>query len=96
MTHRTPNGTRPDVSDTNTRHEVIVVGAGQAGLAIGYFLAQQRRDFTILEADREPAAAWRARWESLKLFTPARYLARQLATFQRSGHALRRAPEHVA
>jgi putative flavoprotein involved in K+ transport len=73
MTHRTPNGTRPDVSDTNTRHEVIVVGAGQAGLAIGYFLAQQRRDFTILEADREPAAAWRARWESLKLFTPARY-----------------------
>jgi putative flavoprotein involved in K+ transport len=55
------------------RHEVIVVGGGQAGLAIGYFLAQQRRDFTILEAAGEPAAAWRARWDSLKLFTPARY-----------------------
>ena len=53
--------------------EVIVVGGGQAGLAIGYFLAQQGRNFAILEAAEEPAAAWRARWDSLKLFTPARY-----------------------
>jgi putative flavoprotein involved in K+ transport len=57
------------------RHEVIVVGGGQAGLAIGYFLAEQGRDFTILEAAAEPAAAWRERWDSLKLFTPARYNA---------------------
>jgi putative flavoprotein involved in K+ transport len=55
------------------RREVVVVGGGQAGLAIGYFLAQQGRDFTILEAAGEPAAAWRERWDSLKLFTPARY-----------------------
>ena len=53
--------------------EVIVVGGGQAGLAIGYFLAQRGRNFAILEAAAEPAAAWRARWDSLKLFTPARY-----------------------
>src|SRR5947209_13313254 len=53
--------------------EVIVVGGGQAGLAIGYFLAQQGRRFAILEAAAEPAAAWRARWDSLKLFTSARY-----------------------
>ena len=53
--------------------EVIVVGGGQAGLAIGYFLAEQGGDFTILEAAEEPAAAWRERWDSLKLFTPARY-----------------------
>jgi putative flavoprotein involved in K+ transport len=53
--------------------EVIVVGGGQAGLAIGYFLAQQGRKFAILEAAQEPAAAWRGRWDSLKLFTPARY-----------------------
>ena len=52
---------------------MIVVGGGQAGLAIGYFLAQQGRKFAILEAAEEPAAAWRARWDSLKLFTPARY-----------------------
>jgi putative flavoprotein involved in K+ transport len=57
------------------RHDVVVVGGGQAGLAIGYFLAQQGRDFTILEAAGEPAAAWRERWDALKLFTPARYNA---------------------
>ena len=50
-----------------------MVGGGQAGLAIGYFLAQHGRDFTILEAAPEPAAAWRARWDSLRLFTPGRY-----------------------
>jgi putative flavoprotein involved in K+ transport len=57
------------------RREVVVVGGGQAGLAIGYFLARQGREFTILEAADEPAAAWRRRWDSLKLFTPVRYNA---------------------
>jgi putative flavoprotein involved in K+ transport len=55
------------------RREVVVIGGGQAGLAIGYFLARQGRRFTILEAAGEPAAAWRTRWDSLKLFTPVRY-----------------------
>jgi putative flavoprotein involved in K+ transport len=54
-------------------HDVVVIGGGQAGLAIGYHLAKQGRDFTILEAAAEPAAAWRERWDSLKLFTSARY-----------------------
>src|SRR5688500_14349511 len=62
-----PDSTVPE------RREVVVVGGGQAGLAIGYFLARQGRDVTILEAADEPAAAWRERWNSLKLFTPARY-----------------------
>src|SRR3954471_15103031 len=53
--------------------EVVVIGGGQAGLAVGCFLAQQRRRFTILEAAGEPAAAWRGRWDSLQLFTPARF-----------------------
>jgi putative flavoprotein involved in K+ transport len=55
------------------RREVVVIGGGQAGLAVGYFLAQQNRRFTILEATSEPAAAWRSRWDSLRLFTPVRY-----------------------
>jgi putative flavoprotein involved in K+ transport len=64
------------MTSTITNHrEVVVVGGGQAGLAAGYFLAQQGHDFTILEAAAEPAAAWRERWDSLKLFTPARFNA---------------------
>jgi putative flavoprotein involved in K+ transport len=55
------------------RREVIVVGGGQAGLAIGYLLVRQGWQFTILEAADTPAAAWRERWDSLRLFTPVRY-----------------------
>ena len=62
-----------EVDPMDEHHEVIVVGGGQAGLVIGYFLAQHGHNFAILEAAEEPAAAWRARWDSLKLFTPARY-----------------------
>jgi putative flavoprotein involved in K+ transport len=60
-------GTRPD------RFDVVVVGGGQAGLAIGYFLARQGRRFVILEAADAVGAAWRERWDSLILFTPRRY-----------------------
>lgn len=66
-------GGERDLRYEDNRREVVVIGAGQSGLAIGYFLKQQGRDFTILEAADTPAAAWRARWDSLKLFTPARY-----------------------
>jgi putative flavoprotein involved in K+ transport len=55
------------------RLEVIVVGAGQAGLAIGFLLARQGRRFAILEAADSVGAAWRERWDSLALFTPRRY-----------------------
>jgi FtsP/CotA-like multicopper oxidase with cupredoxin domain/cation diffusion facilitator CzcD-associated flavoprotein CzcO len=55
------------------RREVIVVGGGQAALAIGSFLARQGRDFAILEAAGQAASAWRERWDSLALFTPARH-----------------------
>jgi putative flavoprotein involved in K+ transport len=56
-------------------YEVVVVGAGQAGLAMGYFLTRQRRRFVILERAAEIAPAWRERWDSLTLFTPRRYSA---------------------
>jgi putative flavoprotein involved in K+ transport len=55
--------------------EVAVVGAGQAGLAIGHYLKRQRRRLLILERAVEIAPAWRQRWESLTLFTPRRYSA---------------------
>lgn len=57
------------------RFDVVVVGGGQAGLAIGYYLARQGRRFVILEAADSVGAAWRTRWDSLVLFTPRRYSA---------------------
>ena len=73
MTPSISSGASRSTDGARIRREVIVVGGGQAGLAMGYFLAHQGRDFTILEAGSEPAVAWRERWESLRLFTPVRY-----------------------
>jgi putative flavoprotein involved in K+ transport len=56
-----------------SEHDVIVIGGGQAGLAIGHHLARRGRRFVILEAADGPAAAWRERWDSLRLFTSARH-----------------------
>ena len=55
--------------------EVAVIGAGQAGLAMGYFLRGQGRRFVILDRADSIGSAWRERWESLTLFTPRRYSA---------------------
>jgi putative flavoprotein involved in K+ transport len=55
--------------------EVAVIGAGQTGLAMGYFLRRQGRRFVILERAGQIATAWRERWDSLTLFTPRRYSA---------------------
>jgi putative flavoprotein involved in K+ transport len=63
------------LSESDTSFEVVVVGAGQAGLAMGYFLKRQGRHFLIVEAG-SIASAWRERWESLTLFTPRRYSSR--------------------
>jgi putative flavoprotein involved in K+ transport len=53
--------------------DTVVVGGSQAGLAVGYYLADQRRDFVILDAGHRVGDTWRGRWDSLRLFTPARY-----------------------
>jgi putative flavoprotein involved in K+ transport len=61
------------LNDTSDRFEVAIVGAGQAGLALGYSLAREGRRFVILEAGPSVGTAWRERWDSLLLFTPRRY-----------------------
>jgi putative flavoprotein involved in K+ transport len=53
--------------------DTVVIGGGQAGLAIGYHLMRQKRDFVILDAHERVGGAWRLRWDSLRLFTPAKY-----------------------
>jgi putative flavoprotein involved in K+ transport len=57
------------------RYEVVVIGGGQAGLAMGYHLARQGRRFVILDVAPAVGHVWRTRWDSLRLFTPARYSA---------------------
>lgn len=61
--------TEPTPAET---FDTIVIGGGQTGLTIGYHLAQARRDFVILDAGSRIGDAWRNRWDSLLLFTPAR------------------------
>src|SRR3954469_22969770 len=54
------------------RHETVVIGGGQAGLAVGYFLSKLGRPFVILDANPRVGDSWRGRWDSMRLFTPAR------------------------
>ena len=51
----------------------IVIGAGQAGLSVGYHLKKRGVPFVILDANARVGDVWRHRWDSLRLFTPARY-----------------------
>jgi len=55
------------------KYKVIVVGAGQSGLAVGYYLKQHNIPFIILDANKRVGDAWRKRWNSLKLFTHAKF-----------------------
>jgi len=61
------------MNNTMFTYDTIVIGGGQAGLATGYYLKQQECDFVILEANERIGDSWRKRWDSLRLFTPARY-----------------------
>ena len=53
--------------------DVVVVGGGQAGLAMAWHLAQRGLCFVVLEAEAKLGESWRTRWDSLTLFTPAQY-----------------------
>ena len=63
--------------------ETVVIGGGQAGLAVGYHLHRNDLPFLILDENARIGDVWRNRWDSLRLFTPA--------CLQRAaGHALSR------
>src|SRR6478672_10525673 len=64
----------PSVAAMNTTHiETVVIGAGQAGLATGYHLQRRGRPFVILDANTRVGDNWRGHWDSLRLYTPAKY-----------------------
>ena len=69
------------------QHEVIVIGAGQSGLAAGYHLQRHGLDFVILEGDPHVGDMWRRRYDSLKLYSPARLDALPGLPFPLPGHA---------
>jgi putative flavoprotein involved in K+ transport len=53
--------------------DVVVIGGGQAGLSVGYYLKKRGLRFVILDAEKRVGDTWRKRWDSLRLFSPARY-----------------------
>ena len=60
-------------SNSTERVDVVVIGGGQAGLSVGYCLARYNLSFVVLDAHPRIGDAWRTRWDSLRLFTPAKY-----------------------
>ena len=54
-------------------YDAVVIGAGQAGLAMGYYLKQTELSFLILDKESEIGESWRNRYDSLTLFTPRSY-----------------------
>src|SRR5215208_2498595 len=61
-----------EVNRSPDRIETVVIGGGQSGLAVGYHLMRQGRPFVILDANERIGDPWRKRWDSLRVFTPAR------------------------
>jgi putative flavoprotein involved in K+ transport len=69
------------------RIDTIVIGAGQAGLSVGYHLAQRGVPFLILDAGERIGNQWRTRWDSLRLFTPARFSSLDGMPFPADAHS---------
>ena len=69
------------------RIATIVIGGGQAGLSVGYHLQRLGVPFVILDAAETIGGAWRSRWDSLRLFTPARYDGLNGKPFPAPSHA---------
>jgi putative flavoprotein involved in K+ transport len=69
------NSTNSTSSTNSKRHseyiQTVIIGAGQAGLSVGYHLSRRGLPFVILEANDRIGDVWRRRWDSLRLFTPA-------------------------
>ena len=65
--------TKEETVNADSSYETIVIGGGQAGLSVGYHLAKRNIEFVILDDNKRVGDAWRERWDSLRLFTPAHF-----------------------
>ena len=61
------------VQESKGLENTVIVGAGQSGLACGYFLKQRGVDFLILDEMPRIGTSWRTRWDSLRLFSPSQF-----------------------
>jgi putative flavoprotein involved in K+ transport len=68
------------------RLDTVIIGGGQAGLAVGYCLAQLGLPFAILDDHERAGDSWRERYDSLRLFSPAKYDALPGMRFPASGY----------
>ncbi|HTK32673.1 MAG TPA: NAD(P)/FAD-dependent oxidoreductase [Candidatus Saccharimonadaceae bacterium] len=68
-----------------TRVDTLVIGGGQAGLVVGYHLARRGLPYLIVDGHERIGESWRRRWDSLRLFTPARYAGLSGARFPGRG-----------
>jgi putative flavoprotein involved in K+ transport len=58
----------------STQHiETLIIGAGQAGLSTGYHLQRRGRPFLIVDGNERVGDNWRQQWDTLRLYTPAKY-----------------------
>lgn len=53
--------------------DVIIIGGGQSGLAVGYYLRRTGLRYLILDANKHPGGSWQHYWKSLRLFSPAQW-----------------------
>ncbi len=54
-------------------YDTIIIGGGQAGLSVAYFLRRHKVDYLILDDQEQAGGAWLQTWDSLKLFSPVTY-----------------------
>jgi putative flavoprotein involved in K+ transport len=85
-----------DSAAPSERIDTVVIGGGQAGLAVGYHLARRGIDFVILDKNEQVGDNWRNAWDSLRLFTPARYNGLPGMPFPLAPHAFARRDEMAA
>jgi putative flavoprotein involved in K+ transport len=69
----TVNAIPTSSTTTQERYDVVVIGGGQAGLSVGHFLKRTGLRFLIVDASARIGDVWRRRWDSLRLFTPAKF-----------------------
>ena len=65
----------PTVTGMSTHVETLIIGAGQAGLATAYHQTPQGRECLVLDGNARVGDSWRQHWDTLRLYSPAKYNA---------------------